>query len=63
MIDAAASQGLTPHGAKLTGQLRAPGQKWLVPNNLPVISSGIFGAAGSEGGTKAIDEAKAKIGK
>ncbi|CAM2152582.1 hypothetical protein A6456_37985 [Paraburkholderia tropica] len=47
-----------------TGVWAGPsGQNWFIPNNLPVISSGIFGAAGSEGGTKAINEAKAKIGK
>ncbi|RKR45363.1 hemagglutinin repeat-containing protein [Paraburkholderia sp. BL17N1] len=39
------------------------GQNLFIPNNLPVIGSGTFGAAGSEAGTKAINDAKARIGK
>lgn len=39
------------------------GQNLFNPNNVPAIGAGVGGAAGAEAGTKAINDAKSRIGK
>ncbi|WP_157639372.1 hypothetical protein [Burkholderia ubonensis] len=39
------------------------GQNLFNPNDVPAIDAGIGGAAGAEAGTKAINDAKSRLGK
>jgi filamentous hemagglutinin len=51
------------YGAGLAAQSILPGINWFIPNNLPTIGAGLFGSAGSEAGTVAINYTKGQVGK
>ncbi|WP_372342071.1 hemagglutinin repeat-containing protein [Paraburkholderia aspalathi] len=58
-----AGAAIIGYGIGLTAQNLLPATNWFIPNNIPVIGAGAAGAAGSEMGTKAINDAKSNMGK
>ncbi|MCA8104322.1 hemagglutinin repeat-containing protein [Burkholderia sp. BCCIQ04A] len=64
LISALAKSGMGSFGWSGTGVWSgSSGQNLFNPNNVPAIGAGIGGAAGAEAGTKAINDAKSRIGK
>jgi len=68
VIEGATNAGLAPSlsnsGWASAGRWSGPsGANIFTPNNLPAITSGIAGAAGSEGGAAAINNVKSHLGK
>ncbi|MGF6244870.1 filamentous hemagglutinin [Paraburkholderia sp. GAS38] len=58
-----AGAAIIGYGIGLTAQNLLPATNWFIPNNIPVIGAGAAGAAGSEMGTKGINDAKSNMGK
>ncbi len=64
LISALSKSGMGSFGWSGTGVWAgSSGQNLFNPNNVPAIGAGIGGAAGAEAGTKAINDAKSRIGK